>query len=199
MSTPVQVRSRTVPVRTPTAAYDVEIGSNLLPRIATRLDRVLEGRIGTGRTKVFVVTSPELEPLWAEPLLGGFPTRPAVLHVPAGEQHKRLGTLELLAEQLASHGADRDSLLIALGGGVLGDLTGFLAAIYMRGIPYVQVPTTALAQIDSSVGGKTGANLAAGKNLVGPVRPAPPAPRQHSRWRPGHAARGHRRKRPHQG
>ena len=75
--------------------------------------------------------------------------------------------MERLCEELAQHGADRDSVLVAFGGGVLGDMTGFLAAIYMRGIRFIQVPTTALAQIDSSVGGKTGANLAAGKNLIG--------------------------------
>ena len=113
------------------------------------------------------MTSPEIAGLWAEPLLAGFATRPEVLLIPAGEQHKRLATVERLAEELAHHRADRDSLLLALGGGVIGDLTGFLAAIYMRGVGYVGIPTTALAQIDSSVGGKTGANLAAGKNLVG--------------------------------
>jgi 3-dehydroquinate synthase len=72
-----------------------------------------------------------------------------------------------LAEELAQHGADRDSILLAFGGGVVGDMTGFLAAMYMRRIRYVQIPTTLLAQVDSSVGGKTGVNLAAGKNLVG--------------------------------
>jgi len=76
-------------------------------------------------------------------------------------------TLESLAEQLAEAGADRDALLVAFGGGVVGDMTGFLAAIYMRGVPYVQVPPTLLAQVDSSIGGKTGSNLAAGKNLIG--------------------------------
>ena len=82
-------------------------------------------------------------------------------------QHKRLAALERLAQQLAVAGADRSSILIAFGGGVIGDVTGFLAAIYMRGIDFIQVPTTLLAQVDSSVGGKTGVNLAAGKNLIG--------------------------------
>ena len=156
-----------VPVRTPSASYSVEIGTQLLPEIAGKLDALLEGRLHAGKARPFVVTSPELLTLWGEPLLASFRERPAVLLVPAGEQHKRLGTLERLAEELANRGADRNSVLIALGGGVLGDLTGFLAAIYMRGIPYIQVPTTLLAQVDSSVGGKTGANLLAGKNLLG--------------------------------
>ena len=90
-----------------------------------------------------------------------------MLSVPAGEEHKRLATVERLLEELAEHGADRDSVLVAFGGGVIGDMTGFVAATYMRGIRYVQVPTTLLAQVDSSVGGKTGVNLAAGKNLAG--------------------------------
>ena len=90
-----------------------------------------------------------------------------MLFLPSGEAHKRLSGVESLAQQLATAGADRDSLLLAFGGGVIGDVTGFLAAIYMRGIRYVQIPTTLLAQVDSSVGGKTGVNLLAGKNLIG--------------------------------
>ena len=166
-ATGTQAPGLTVPVRTPTAAYDVEIGSGLLPEVAGRLDALLDGRLSSGKVRVFLITSPEIEALWSAPLLSGFKVPPAVLRVPAGEHHKRLATVERLAEELAAQHADRNSVLLALGGGVLGDLTGFLAAIYMRGIPYVQLPTTALAQIDSSVGGKTGANLQAGKNLVG--------------------------------
>ena len=162
-----QIATTLVPVRTPSASYQVEMGSGLLPHVAERINTLLAGRLHTGKTRAFIISSPELTTLWAEPLLSGFAQRPAVLLVPAGESHKRLPTVERLAEELSALGADRDSLLIALGGGVLGDLTGFLAAIYMRGIPYVQVPTTLLAQVDSSVGGKTGANLHAGKNLIG--------------------------------
>ena len=89
------------------------------------------------------------------------------MFLPSGESHKRLATVESLAQQLALAGADRDSILLAFGGGVIGDVTGFLAAIYMRGIRYVGLPTTLLAQVDSSLGGKTGVNLLAGKNLIG--------------------------------
>ncbi len=167
MSQASQLAADVIPVRTTSAVYNVEIGTDLLPQIGQRLDALLDGRLSSGKLRTFVVTSPELEALWGEPLLAGFRHRPAVLHVPAGEEHKRLPTVERLAEELSGHGADRDSLLLALGGGVIGDLTGFLAAIYMRGIRYVGVPTTLLAQVDSSGGGKTGANLAAGKNLVG--------------------------------
>jgi 3-dehydroquinate synthase len=89
------------------------------------------------------------------------------LFLPAGERYKRLSYVERLASELAIARADRSSLLIAFGGGIIGDIGGFLAAIYMRGIDYIQMPSTLLAQVDSSVGGKTGANLATGKNLIG--------------------------------
>ena len=158
-------------VRTPSAVYDLEIGEGLVNQVGARLDALLEGGLRTGKQRAFVVTSPEIDRLWGERLEGGFrdlglPGLTRLL-VPAGEEHKRLTTVERLAEELAQLGADRDSVLVALGGGVLGDLTGFLAAIYMRGIRYVGVPTTLLAQVDSSLGGKTGVNLAAGKNLAG--------------------------------
>ena len=90
-----------------------------------------------------------------------------MLFLPSGEASKRLASVETLAAQLSEAGADRGSLLVAFGGGVVGDAAGFLAAIYMRGIDYVQVPTTFLSQVDSSVGGKTGVNLKTGKNLIG--------------------------------
>ncbi len=91
----------------------------------------------------------------------------AYLEVPAGEASKSLATVEEVAQRLVELGVGRRSLLLALGGGVVGDLTGFVASIFMRGVPYVQLPTTLLAQVDSSVGGKTGVDLLAGKNLVG--------------------------------
>ncbi len=162
-----QLGTTTVPVRVSHASYPVEIGTGLLAHVGERVNDLLGGKIRSGKVRAFVITSPELQSIWGESLLNGFAQRPTVLLVPAGEQHKRLATIERLAEELAEHGADRSSTLIAFGGGVIGDLVGFLAAIYMRGIPYIQVPTTLLAQVDSSVGGKTGANLAAGKNLIG--------------------------------
>ena len=150
---------------TPSATYDITVGSGLLATLHPRLQRLAAGK----PYRPFLVTSPNIWHLWADKVRASFPEAqsPTVLFLPPGEKHKRLSAVESLAEQLARHGADRDALLIAFGGGVLGDITGFLAAIYMRGIPFVQIPTTFLAQVDSSVGGKTGVNLAAGKNLIG--------------------------------
>ncbi len=159
--------SRIVTVRTPSLSYNVEIGRHLLASIGSRVDQLLDGGLRAGKQRVFVVSSPEILKLWGDDLLSGFSVGPLTLSVASGESYKRLATVERLLEELAEAGADRDSVLIAFGGGVIGDMTGFLAAIYMRGIRYVQVPTTLLAQVDSSIGGKTGVNLAAGKNLAG--------------------------------
>lgn len=158
---------KTVTVRTPSLSYDVEIGTGLLSSVGARVDALLAGGLSAGKQRAFIVSSPEIVELWGEQLRSRFATPPLTLTVPAGELYKRLTTVERLLEELAEAGADRDSVLIAFGGGVLGDMTGYVAASYMRGIRYVQVPTTLLAQVDSSVGGKTGVNLAAGKNLAG--------------------------------
>ena len=96
-----------------------------------------------------------------------FGDAPVVLFLPPGEKHKTMASVDRLLREMMRAGADRGSLLIAFGGGIVGDVGGFVSAIFMRGIPYVQVPTTFLAQVDSSVGGKTGVNLPEGKNLVG--------------------------------
>ncbi len=155
---------RTIAVSTASAEYKVYVGSGLLPTLAGRLAR---GARSPRARRIFVLTSPGIWALWSDRLLASFVQPPTVLFLPAGEQHKRLSQVERLAGELAAAGADRSSLLIAFGGGIVGDVGGFLAAIYMRGIDYVQAPSTLLAQVDSSVGGKTGVNLAAGKNLAG--------------------------------
>jgi 3-dehydroquinate synthase len=151
-----------IQVKTASADYPVLTGRNLFPQIA-RAKRLREAG------QAFIVTSPEIWALWGEKFLAAFPKdrKPTALFLPAGERFKRLPQVERLAAELAQAGADRSSVLLAFGGGIIGDLAGFLAAIYMRGIDYIQVPTTLLAQVDSSVGGKTGANLASGKNLIG--------------------------------
>jgi 3-dehydroquinate synthase len=152
-------------VTTPQATYDVTIGTGLLRTLYARLKKLNSGK----PPRTFVITSPEIWALWHERFLASFPAdaQPAVLFLPRGERYKRLAQVEALAEQLVAAGADRDSILLAFGGGIIGDVTGFLAAIYMRGIRYVGIPTTILAQVDSSLGGKTGVNLLAGKNLIG--------------------------------
>lgn len=114
-----------------------------------------------------MLTSEPIWALWGQAFSASFAEHPVLLFLPQGERHKTLASVERLARQMAVAGADRGTLLVAFGGGIVGDVGGFLAAVYMRGIPYVQVPTTFLAQVDSSVGGKTGVNLPEGKNMVG--------------------------------
>ena len=154
---------QTIRVETPSAKYDVLAGSGLLETLAQRIERVA-GRLPR---RVFLLTSAPIWALWGDCIQRTFADAPVVLFLEPGEKYKTLASVEKLLRQMAAAGGDRGSLLIAFGGGIVGDVGGFLAAIYMRGIPYVQVPTTFLAQVDSSVGGKTGVNLPEGKNLVG--------------------------------
>ena len=154
---------QTIRVETASAKYDVVAGSGLIQTLAPRIERVA-GRLPR---RVFVLTSAPIWGLWGEAFQASFVEAPIALFLPPGESHKTLASVERLLRQMAQAGGDRGSLLIAFGGGIVGDVGGFLAAIYMRGIPYVHVPTTLLAQVDSSVGGKTGVNLPEGKNLVG--------------------------------
>ncbi|MFZ0743679.1 MAG: 3-dehydroquinate synthase [Terracidiphilus sp.] len=154
---------QTIRVETPSAKYDVIAGSGLIRTLAPRIERVA----GELPRRVFVLTSPEIWALWSEAFLASFAEPPIALFLPAGEKHKTMASVEKLTRQMIRAGGDRGSLLIAFGGGIVGDVGGFVAALFMRGIPYVQVPTTFLAQVDSSVGGKTGVNLPEGKNLVG--------------------------------
>jgi len=130
----------------------------------SRLPEFLPPRHG----KLFIVTTHDVWALHAERVVGALAHRSFdVLFFAGAEENKRIAHDEQLAEQMAEKGADRSSVVIAFGGGIVTDLAGFLAAIFMRGVPVIQVPTTLLAQVDASVGGKTGANLIAGKNLVG--------------------------------
>jgi 3-dehydroquinate synthase len=154
---------QTIRVDTPSAKYDVITGSGLIGSLASRIQRVA----GKLPLRVFVLTSPEIWALWGDLFLKSFSEPPITLFLPPGEKHKTMQSVDRLLRQMVAAGGDRGSLLIAFGGGIVGDVGGFLAAIFMRGIRYVQVPTTFLAQVDSSVGGKTGVNLPEGKNLVG--------------------------------
>jgi 3-dehydroquinate synthase len=145
-------------------SYSILIGTALLSRLGARCRRL---RLGT---RCAIVTDTNVGRRFAKPAFeslvkAGF--APALIVVPAGETAKSLRTVQACYDQLAAHRLERNSFLVALGGGVVGDLAGFVAATYLRGIAFVQVPTTLLAQVDSSVGGKVGVNLKAGKNLVG--------------------------------
>ncbi len=139
------------------------------PNVVERgvLRRVLEF-IPAGSGKLFVVTTHEVWQLHGHKLEPQFSGKDwKVLFFPGGEAKKRLGSVEQLAEEMVSGGADRTSLAIGFGGGIVTDVSGFLAAIFMRGIPVLQIPTTLLAQVDAAIGGKTGVNLVSGKNLIG--------------------------------
>jgi 3-dehydroquinate synthase len=154
-----------IPVKTPSRSYDVLVQRGLL---ASTADVV--GKLMPANARVFVLTSPPVAKHWAKPLRKSFSKMGRELEfltLPDGERNKTLTQLEKLAEQMVSAGADRQSVLLALGGGVVGDVGAFLASIFLRGIPVVQIPTTLLAQVDSAIGGKTGVNLKSGKNLLG--------------------------------
>jgi 3-dehydroquinate synthase len=145
-------------------SYDVLVGRGILASLHSEIQRL-------GSFSSFgLVTDEVVRPLVAEPLqdqLRSNSIDTTLIALPPGESAKTIGTVLDLCQQLLVQGFDRRSLLLAVGGGVVGDITGFAAAIYMRGIPYIQVPTTLLAQVDSSLGGKTGVDLPSGKNLLG--------------------------------
>ncbi|MEO8024860.1 MAG: 3-dehydroquinate synthase [Bryobacteraceae bacterium] len=130
--------------------------------------RKLQGSIPDSNGATFVVTTREVWALHGGALARALDGRPHhVLYFAGGEPNKRVAHVESMAEQMVELGADRSSIVIAFGGGIVTDLAGFLAAIFMRGVPVIQIPTTLLAQVDAAVGGKTGANLRGGKNLIG--------------------------------
>ncbi len=155
---------RTVKVPLGHRSYDIKIGNGLLPRLGTEC-----ARLGLGR-RCAIISDTNVAPYYARAVhhhLAHAGFEPLLLTVPAGETAKRLKTVQHCYHRLALERFERKSFIVALGGGVVGDLAGFVAATYLRGIPFVQVPTTLLAAVDSSVGGKVGVNLPAGKNLVG--------------------------------
>lgn len=152
-----------VPIDLGERSYDIVVGAGLLDRAETYADL----RKGTSAV---IVTNTTVAPLYAERLAGALRASYAAVHVvelPDGEAHKDWSTLNLIFDRLLEAGCDRRTTVYALGGGVVGDMAGFAAACYMRGVPYVQVPTTLLAQVDSSVGGKTAINHPLGKNMIG--------------------------------
>lgn len=158
--------SHCIPVALGDRSYSIHISDGL---IASGVGAKLIADLATGPRTV-VVTHPGLSAAYAVPLLEGLRSNgieAPLVTIPAGERYKTIRTVARLYEAFIFAGLDRKSLVVAVGGGVLGDLVGFAAATYLRGIPFVQVPTTLLAQVDASIGGKTGADLPQGKNLVG--------------------------------
>ncbi|MBI3680887.1 MAG: 3-dehydroquinate synthase [Acidobacteria bacterium] len=147
-------------VETQSRTYEAVVERGILARTAEHLP----AKSGA----IFVVTTRDVWDLHGAALgtaIGGRLRK--VLFFPGGEQRKRLSEVEALAEQMIEEGGDRSSLVIAFGGGIVNDAAGMLAAIFMRGVPVIQIPTTLLAQVDAAIGGKTGVNLVSGKNLIG--------------------------------
>ena len=145
-------------------SYQVKVGNGALDSTGFLVNRArLEGRIA-------LITDSNVYPLYAARVINSLEDAgyEVSTHVfPAGEQSKNLSTVERIVSEMAEAGHDRSGFVVALGGGVVGDMAGFIASIYYRGIPFVQIPTTVMAQVDSSVGGKTAVDIAAGKNLIG--------------------------------
>ncbi len=155
---------RVVKVSLGERSYPIHIGPNLLAGLGKDCARLQLG------PRCAIITDTNVGKRYAKTAFNSLARAgfaPVLITVPAGETAKNLKTVQACYDQLAAHRLERKSFIIALGGGVVGDLAGFVAATYLRGIDFVQVPTTLLAQVDSSVGGKVGVNLKAGKNLVG--------------------------------
>src|SRR5579863_9695182 len=147
-------------VRTPQHNYSCVVERGILARAGMHIPR--------SAGKIFVVATADVWERHGEKLKAGLSgIAHEVLVFPGGEERKRLARVEALAEEMLSKGGERTSLVAAFGGGIVGDMAGFLAAIFMRGVPVIQIPTTLLAQVDAAIGGKTGVNLVDGKNMIG--------------------------------
>ncbi len=154
---------KTIKIKVKSGSYNVDIGADYKD-IASYVKMFSKAR------KVFVITDTNVYPLYGgelEAALNSSDYETNGIIVAAGETYKRLSTIEKIYEALHDWGVTRTDVIVALGGGVIGDMAGFAAGTYLRGVPYIQIPTTLLAQIDSSVGGKTGVDTAYGKNLIG--------------------------------
>lgn len=145
-------------------SYPIVVGTGLIDRGGDHIRSVAPSR------SLFVVTNETVAPLYLERLVASLRGAGCTVHtciIPDGEAYKSLETLELILDTALAIPLDRSALFVALGGGVVGDITGFAAAVYLRGVDFVQIPTTLLSQVDSSVGGKTGVNHPRGKNMIG--------------------------------
>jgi 3-dehydroquinate synthase len=153
-----------ISIRGPDFSYAALVGSGLLGSIGSSLAR----NRSPGRCAI--ISDEVVGPLFGQQVgdsLTQSDFKPVLITIPPGENSKSFEEAARICDQMAAGGLDRDSLVVAVGGGVVGDLAGFIAAIYHRGLPYVHVPTTLLAQVDSSIGGKTAVNTPRGKNLIG--------------------------------
>jgi 3-dehydroquinate synthase len=169
-----RTKARTTMNEQPCTTLHVDLGERSYPILIGRglLDNgaLLTRHIAAGGGKIAIVTNTTVAPLYLEKVAA--PLRAdgrevVTIVLPDGEEHKNWHSLNLVFDALLEHKCDRKTTLVALGGGVIGDLTGYAAASYMRGVPFVQIPTTLLSQVDSSVGGKTGINHPLGKNMIG--------------------------------
>jgi len=145
-------------------SYEIRIGKGILDRIVLLIGRHHKA------SHFVIITDSNVNPLHGAKVLEAFGEaglQASVIEIPAGEASKNISMLMDIAGRLLSMGADRKTVLIALGGGVVGDLTGFIASVYMRSVPYIQIPTTLIGQVDSAIGGKTAVDLPQGKNLLG--------------------------------
>ena len=159
-----RVSIETVTVELQDRSYPIVIGPDLLATLGQRMAAMQLD------SKVAVVTNPVIRSLYGDRVVNGLTAagfHPSIIEIPAGEEHKNFAWLTFLYDRLLEARIERNSAVVALGGGVIGDLAGFAAATFLRGVPLIQVPTTLLAQVDSSVGGKTGVNHPEGKNLIG--------------------------------
>lgn len=149
--------------------FEVRTAQRTYPSVVQRgILRETANYLPSKAGKLFVVTTADVWQHHGGSLARGLGARSfELLYLPPGEVHKRLAQVEALADQMIERGADRTSVVMGFGGGIVTDVAGFLAAIFMRGVPVLQIPTTLLAQVDAAVGGKTGVNLAGGKNLIG--------------------------------
>lgn len=157
------MKAQTVSIDLQQRSYNIAIGDSLFDNPATYAELPIA-------SSALIVTNSTVAPLYAQRLLRALQGKYAnvqTLILPDGEEYKTWQTLNQIFDVLLQNGCDRKTILFALGGGVVGDMAGFAAASYMRGVPFVQVPTTLLAQVDSSVGGKTGINHPLGKNMIG--------------------------------
>jgi 3-dehydroquinate synthase len=155
---------KTISLKTKQQNHPIHIGENVLNMLPNILSETKSG------SKIAIVSNPTIWALHGETLLATLSESTYTIHsilIPDGESHKTLTTTQIILDALVEKRFERKDVILAFGGGVIGDIAGFAASIYLRGIPFIQIPTTLLAQVDAAIGGKTGVNHPSGKNLIG--------------------------------